>query len=172
MVLGLLIQSVLRQAIALSPIEMVQTLSKCFDILLFMRQNQSDLTEKYLQDLYNSYQSSQYWDLIESPPSGLSIHLVRAANSDRSFSGFFVLLCTEEIQKITHALANASGFTGGQNITGIGSKRRRQLQRGCICIFCLTPAIGFMQTTRLGCGTCSPSHWSMRKTDFCVWLAK
>jgi len=36
-----------------------------------------------LQALYNSYQKSQYWELIESPPENLSIHIVRAANSDR-----------------------------------------------------------------------------------------
>jgi len=35
------------------------------------------------QALYNSYQKSQYWELIESPPENLSIHIVRAANSDR-----------------------------------------------------------------------------------------
>lgn len=36
------------------------------------------------KELYQSYQDSQYWHLVESPPEGLQLNLVRAANSDRS----------------------------------------------------------------------------------------
>ena len=38
---------------------------------------------KCAQQLYESYQTSDYWDLINSPPAGVTIHLVRAAKSDR-----------------------------------------------------------------------------------------
>lgn len=38
---------------------------------------------KCAQQLYQSYQERQYWDLVESPPQALQINLVRAAESDR-----------------------------------------------------------------------------------------
>ena len=38
---------------------------------------------KCAKSLYQSYQDRDYWDLVESPPKGLQINLVRAADSDR-----------------------------------------------------------------------------------------
>ena len=38
---------------------------------------------KCAQQLYQSYQTSDYWDLLNSPPAGVTINLVRAAESDR-----------------------------------------------------------------------------------------
>lgn len=40
---------------------------------------------KCAQQLYLSYQQSEYWDLVDSPPEGVSLNLVRAENSDRCF---------------------------------------------------------------------------------------
>jgi len=33
--------------------------------------------------MFNSYKRKDYWDLLEHPPPGVEVHIVRAANSDR-----------------------------------------------------------------------------------------
>lgn len=35
------------------------------------------------KQLYQSYQESQYWKLVEAPPEGVQLNIVRAENSDR-----------------------------------------------------------------------------------------
>lgn len=34
-------------------------------------------------DMYESYKQSSYWDLVEQPPQGTVLHIVRAEKSDR-----------------------------------------------------------------------------------------
>ncbi|OVA04027.1 hypothetical protein BVC80_4631g2 [Macleaya cordata] len=34
-------------------------------------------------DMFNSYREKSYWSLLENPPNGLQIAIVRAENSDR-----------------------------------------------------------------------------------------
>lgn len=33
--------------------------------------------------MFSSYKRKEYWDLLEHPPPGVEVHIVRAANSDR-----------------------------------------------------------------------------------------
>ncbi|KAK9917204.1 hypothetical protein WJX75_001833 [Coccomyxa subellipsoidea] len=33
--------------------------------------------------MFNSYKHKDYWDLLQHPPAGVEVHIVRAANSDR-----------------------------------------------------------------------------------------
>ena len=41
---------------------------------------------KCAKELYQSYQDNEYWDLVQSPPAGVQLNIVRAAQSDRSAS--------------------------------------------------------------------------------------
>ncbi|DBA71709.1 TPA: hypothetical protein ACH3X2_001158 [Trebouxia sp. C0005] len=34
-------------------------------------------------DMYQSYRESSYWDLVQQPPKGTALHVVRAEKSDR-----------------------------------------------------------------------------------------
>ncbi len=33
--------------------------------------------------MFNSYKHKDYWDLLQHPPAGVEVHIVRAADSDR-----------------------------------------------------------------------------------------
>ena len=50
--------------------------------------------------MYEDYKRSHYWDLLEAPPHGCDIHIVRAERSDRWSEG--VVRRLEQITGRTH----------------------------------------------------------------------
>ncbi|GAB2272163.1 hypothetical protein Dimus_006984 [Dionaea muscipula] len=80
-------------------------------------------------DMFNSYQESDYWSLLERPPKGMEISLVRAENSDRWHPEIIERLeriaaserdITEEEGKMSlHVLPNAGHWVHVDNPTGL-----------------------------------------------------
>lgn len=61
-------------------------------------------------DMYQSYQESSYWDLVQQPPKGTALHIVRAEKSDR-----WTRETMAQLQKAEHAAAvHASSGNGGR----------------------------------------------------------
>ncbi|KAI3997241.1 hypothetical protein MKX01_009085 [Papaver californicum] len=77
--------------------------------------------------MFNSYRERSYWSLLENPPNGLQIVIVRAENSDRWSPG------------VVNRLESLASRTG-KNL-----KERFQF------IFYRSQGIGFMSTIQKGC---------------------
>lgn len=73
---------------------------------------------KCAQELYESYQESEYWEVAREPPAGVTLNVVRAAKSDR---------LVEVLNLEQRSVCICSGNQGGnvtENVIKGGGPRR------------------------------------------------
>ncbi|KAK9837956.1 hypothetical protein WJX74_008474 [Apatococcus lobatus] len=74
-------------------------------------------------DMYEDYQSQEFWDVVSSPPEPVKLHLVRAANSDRwskpSITRLQQAVGRSAGASTTHLLPNAGHWLHMDNPEGL-----------------------------------------------------